>query len=141
MTGAPKKRSVQILQELESDERMIYSGVAGYWCVSGAGDWSVIIRSVYRCEDAGEDASASANEPNGHWVSGMNGNGVKSDYSTSMTSENGVSNEDTSTIGYDEWLVGSGGAITALSDPEAEWEEMLVKLQSVLRAFGAKPTA
>ncbi len=41
MTGAPKKRSVQILQDLEDDDRGIYSGVIGYWDVGGAGDWSV----------------------------------------------------------------------------------------------------
>ncbi len=36
----------------------------------------------------------------------------------------------------EEWLIGAGGAITALSDPKAEWEEMEMKLNSVLRAFG-----
>ncbi|KAI6014907.1 hypothetical protein PISMIDRAFT_17251 [Pisolithus microcarpus 441] len=35
-----------------------------------------------------------------------------------------------------EWVIGTGGAITALSDPEKEWEEMLIKLQSVLCVFG-----
>jgi len=37
----------------------------------------------------------------------------------------------------EEWVMGAGGAITALSDPLAEWDEMTVKLQSVLRVFGA----
>ena len=36
---------------------------------------------------------------------------------------------------YDEWHIGAGGAITALSDPESEWEEMVTKLESVLKAF------
>ncbi|KAF8922030.1 ADC synthase [Mucidula mucida] len=75
MTGAPKKRSVEILQDLESSDRSLYSGVFGYWCVSGSGDWA------------------------------------------------------------EDWIVGAGGAITALSDPEAEWEEMVVKLGSVLGIF------
>ncbi|KAK6529554.1 Protein phosphatase PP2A regulatory subunit B [Arthrobotrys megalospora] len=56
MTGAPKKRSVEILQDIEGDadegdncgERGVYSGVFGYWSVCGAGDWSVVIRSMYR---------------------------------------------------------------------------------------------
>jgi len=37
----------------------------------------------------------------------------------------------------EEWVIGAGGAITALSDAEAEWDEMITKLQSVLRSFGA----
>ena len=36
----------------------------------------------------------------------------------------------------EQWTLGAGGAITALSDPEAEWEEMIVKVESVIRAFG-----
>ncbi|TEB38879.1 para-aminobenzoic acid synthetase [Coprinellus micaceus] len=36
----------------------------------------------------------------------------------------------------EEWAIGAGGAITALSDPEAEWDEMVLKLQSVLKSFG-----
>lgn len=32
-------------------------------------------------------------------------------------------------------MIGAGGAITALSDPESEWDEMLLKLGSVLRVF------
>ena len=36
----------------------------------------------------------------------------------------------------EEWVMGAGGAITALSDVESEWEEMLIKLRSVLRVFG-----
>jgi para-aminobenzoate synthetase len=132
MTGAPKKRSVQILQELESDERTIYSGVAGYWCVSGAGDWSVIIRSLYRCEDPVDEP----NGVNGHWMPSVNGDD-DSDRSSVETGEKSESSEEECPTGYDEWTLGSGGAITALSTPEGEWDEMLVKLQSVLRAFGA----
>lgn len=33
------------------------------------------------------------------------------------------------------WHVGAGGAITVLSDAQAEWEEMSVKMDSVLRGF------
>lgn len=98
MTGAPKKRSVEILQNLEGEERGIYSGVFGYWCISGAGDWSVTIRSCFNYEDNQGQERPTAPE---------------------------------------EWIIGAGGAITALSDPESEWDEMVTKLQSVLRAFGA----
>ncbi|KAI3622748.1 para-aminobenzoic acid synthetase PAB1 [Moniliophthora roreri] len=99
MTGAPKKRSVEILQGLEHQDRSLYSGVFGYWCVGGGGDWSVAIRSCFRYE---EDSS-----------SGTAGN-------------------------TEEWTIGAGGAITALSEPEAEWDEMVTKLQSALGAFGAR---
>lgn len=54
MTGAPKKRSVEILQDIESMQRTmvgggrrgIYSGVAGYWSITDDSDWSVVIRSI-----------------------------------------------------------------------------------------------
>lgn len=103
MTGAPKKRSVEILQDLEDDARSVYSGVAGYYCVSGASDWSVVIRSCFKYDEY-EDGC--------------------------RTHFDDCEDED------EEWVLGAGGAITALSDPEAEWDEMVVKLQSVLRAFG-----
>ena len=36
ITEAPRKRSVEILQPLESDRRDLYSGVLGYWCVGAS---------------------------------------------------------------------------------------------------------
>ena len=98
MTGAPKKRSVEILQNLEDGEREVYSGVFGYWDVGGGGDWSVTIRSCFKFDDS-----------------------VPMKFPRS---------------GTEEWAIGAGGAITALSDPEAEWDEMVLKLQSVLKSFG-----
>ena len=97
MTGAPKKRSVEILQMLEDYDRSIYSGVLGYWCVGGGGDWAVTIRSCFKYQSP--TAQDSLHYPR------------------------------------EEWIVGAGGAITALSDAEAEWDEMVVKLQSVLQSF------
>lgn len=100
MTGAPKKRSVEILQTLEDSDRSIYSGTFGYWCVSGAGDWAVTIRSCFKYDD-GSGAADSDRE---------------------------------------EWRIGAGGAITALSTVEGEWDEMHLKLQSVFRMFGVEPS-
>lgn len=55
MTGAPKKRSCEILQQIEQGkERSLYSGVVGYMCVTGRGDWSVTIRSMFRWDDESE---------------------------------------------------------------------------------------
>lgn len=98
MTGAPKKRSVQLLQDLEDEERQLYSGVHGYWCAGGAGDFAVTIRSAFR-HDFGPELDPSALERR------------------------------------ETWRIGAGGAITALSDPEAEWDEMETKLTSTLQAF------
>ncbi|RCI07706.1 hypothetical protein L249_5714 [Ophiocordyceps polyrhachis-furcata BCC 54312] len=53
MTGAPKKRSCEILASLEASERSLYSGVVGYLDVDGRADWSVTIRTIFRWE--GED--------------------------------------------------------------------------------------
>jgi len=94
MTGAPKKRSVEILQKLENSRRGIYSGVCGYWSINNKADWSVIIRSLFH-------------------------------YKTDLE------NDEDSNI----WRIGAGGAITVLSDPEGEWQELLTKLDSALQTF------
>ncbi|TPX10902.1 uncharacterized protein E0L32_008108 [Thyridium curvatum] len=94
MTGAPKKRSCELLQEIEGRrERSLYSGVVGYMCVSGRGDWSVTIRSMFRWDDEGDDE------------------------------------------GKEVWRVGAGGAVTILSTPEGEREEMFTKLGGPLSIF------
>ncbi|GAA5977392.1 hypothetical protein JCM5350_002450 [Sporobolomyces pararoseus] len=83
MTGAPKLRSLQLLDELEQRRsRGIYSGVFGYVGIDGASDWSVVIRTLVK---------------RGR-----------------------------------ELQLGAGGAITHLSDPAKEWEEVLTKIDAVL---------
>jgi para-aminobenzoate synthetase len=113
MTGAPKKRSCEILAEIEERKpRGIYSGVIGYLDVGGGGDFSVVIRTAYRWDSGG--SNAESNGVNGH-------HGL----------QNGNSNDCNGA-----WTIGAGGAITAQSDPESEYQEMLTKLSSVLPAFG-----
>lgn len=58
MTGAPKKRSCELLQQIEDTPRSIYSGVLGYMDVGGGGDFSVVIRTAYRWDDetGGDDS-------------------------------------------------------------------------------------
>lgn len=87
MTGAPKKRSCELLKEIEGGIRGIYSGVMGYFDVGGGGDFAVVIRTAYQ------------------W------------------SRDGV------------WNLGAGGAVTALSLPGAEFEEMMAKRGSAVGAF------
>jgi len=48
MTGAPKRRFCEILRDIEKRPRGVYSGVLGYLDVGGAGDFSVVIRTVIR---------------------------------------------------------------------------------------------
>lgn len=85
MTGAPKKRTLEIIDRLEAGPRGIYSGALGYFSLCGAADLSVIIRTL-----------------------------VMSDGQLSF---------------------GVGGAITALSEPEEEFEETRVKARAFLTLF------
>ncbi|KAL7667176.1 aminodeoxychorismate synthase [[Candida] zeylanoides] len=102
MTGAPKRRSVELLQRIEAMQptampggrRGVYSGVAGYWSVTDDADWSVVIRSAF------------------HYP-----------------------HDPLNTAATRLWRIGAGGAITVLSDVDAEWDEMEVKLASALQAF------
>ncbi|KAF2660183.1 para-aminobenzoate synthase [Lophiostoma macrostomum CBS 122681] len=97
MTGAPKKRSCELLQTLEHGPRRgMYAGVMGYLDVGGGGDFSVIIRTAVKVD---------AKQP-------------------SLRAEE-----------TDLWTINAGGAITAQSTPESEFEEMRTKLESVAQAF------
>nr|WP_272902471.1 aminodeoxychorismate synthase component I [Brevibacterium daeguense] len=91
MTGAPKRRTLRIIDDLEDGPRGVYSGALGWISLSGALELSVVIRTA-------------------------------------------VVTEDRATFGV-------GGAITALSDPEEEYEETLVKARTIASALLADDRA
>jgi para-aminobenzoate synthetase len=114
MTGAPKRRSCEILARIEGAGRPrgVYSGVLGYLDVGGAGDFAVVIRTACRWDPHSPPSST--------------GNG------------GGETGEEREAERGQEWCVGAGGAITALSDAADEWVEMLTKLNAVLGAVGVQ---
>ncbi|OFT49116.1 hypothetical protein HMPREF3155_11925 [Corynebacterium sp. HMSC06D04] len=90
MTGAPKERTMQIIDELEDTWRGVYSGAFGYLSLTGTADFSMVIRSV-------------------------------------VSNERGA-------------YYGVGGAVLAVSEPSAEWEETMVKARPLFNQLGMTPS-
>ncbi len=82
MTGAPKIRAMQRIEEHECARRGWYSGALGYVMPSGECDFNVVIRSLL--------ADSSAHN----------------------------------------WTGWAGSALTVLSDPQTEWEEIQLKMKA-----------
>ncbi|WP_248885467.1 aminodeoxychorismate synthase component I [Acidithiobacillus acidisediminis] len=51
ITGAPKRRAMEIIEELEHGARGLYCGSFGYVTVDGAMDWNILIRSLELRDD------------------------------------------------------------------------------------------
>ncbi len=46
MTGAPKVKAMELIEEFESSKRSVYSGAVGYFTPNGDFDFNVVIRSM-----------------------------------------------------------------------------------------------
>ena len=51
ITGAPKIRAMQIIEEIENAPRGAYCGSMGYFNFDGTGSWNILIRSIQKYQE------------------------------------------------------------------------------------------
>ena len=108
MTGAPKIRAMELLEDLEDDvNRGPYSGSLGYLSINGCMDMNIIIRSAVVVTDSTDNDDDNMKDK-------KNGERESMPYQRHKVS------------------IGAGGAITALSETENEYDEMLLKARAIV---------
>ena len=90
MTGAPKLRTMGIIDDIEREARGVYSGAIGYFGVDGSVDLSIVIRTIVMRPGA--------------------------------------------------TTIGAGGAIVMQSDPQDEFDEILLKARAPMSAIAQAVT-
>jgi para-aminobenzoate synthetase len=88
MTGAPKLRTMEIIDDIEREARGVYSGAIGWFGLDGTVDLSIVIRTIVM--RSGPPARTT---------------------------------------------IGAGGAIVMQSDPDEEFEEILLKARAPMAAI------
>lgn len=51
ITGAPKIRAMEIIEELEGIKRNLYTGIIGYFDLRGNSDFNIVIRTILKKDD------------------------------------------------------------------------------------------
>jgi para-aminobenzoate synthetase len=90
MTGAPKLRTMEIIDDIEAEARGVYSGAIGYFGLDGAMDLSIVIRTIV--------------------------------------------------LRPGRTTIGAGGAIVMQSDPQDEFDEILLKARAPMAAIARTVT-
>jgi para-aminobenzoate synthetase len=97
MTGAPKLRTMELIDDIEREARGVYSGALGYFGLDGSVDLSIVIRTIVM--RVGGEAGG-----------------------TPITT------------------IGAGGAIVMQSDPQDEFDEILLKARAPMAAIAQTVT-